>query len=210
MTLRTPTNSELIYLYDRGYIPALLQKEGVQIGENELIKLHGVEIEASTPRIIWTARSMSGQVIGVQTREIHEHKYRWYQAPKAQHLPIIYATEEDHQRLYDTGEMILTEGAFDRIALHRCFPEIAVYARLSKGAANQLATFIRRYVKKLWLVFDNDDPGRKASQTTEKQLSSHLDVRVLNMPAKDPSELFRRRGLHWTREHFRRQMESDF
>jgi 5S rRNA maturation endonuclease (ribonuclease M5) len=206
--IRPPLESELAYLESRGYTAALISSEGVQVIENEKATIHGVEVQATTPRVMWTARAMSGQVIGLQTRELLEHKYRWYQAPKAQHLPIIYATEEDHELLYRTGEMLIVEGAFDRIVVKRCFPELAVYARLSKGAANQLAHFIRRYVTRLWTLFDMDDRGEKANQQTEERFSTHLQVNGIKIPFKDPSQLFEKRGLGRTREILSKQMEA--
>lgn len=204
---RPPNDLERAYLQSRGYNHALLQTEGVLILEDETFQADGVITQATLPRILWKSTAMSGQTIGYQTRELIDKSYRWYQAKNAQHLPIIYATEEDHQILYDTGEMILTEGIFDRIAIKRCLPHMAVYARLSKGAANQLTTFLRRYTKRLWLCFDMDKPGEDATRNTEQRLSIHLQVYSLRIPYKDPSEYFEKRGLGPMRMHLKKQME---
>lgn len=197
------------YLLSRGYDELSLKEEGVIVRGEGACFWEGMDLTLKTPSIIWTSKSMSGQLIGLQTRELEKKAYRWLQAPKAQHLPIIYGSPDDYRRLYETGDMVLTEGAFDRIVVKRSIPDIAVLARLSKGAGNQLTAFIKRYAKRIWLSFDNDEVGKKADKATEERLEESLDVYTLRFPAKDPSELFKAKGFNRTAEILRKQIEGN-
>jgi len=170
--------------------------------------IEGTKVNASGPVIAWACRSLSGQLTGFQTRRADEHEYRWAQAPKAQHLPILYGTEEDHDTLYNTGKVIITEGLFDRAAVKRCVPDYAVYARLSKGVAKSLVYLLLRYGKNVWTAFDQDDPGEDATKDTEEKLGDKLYLNKLLIPAKDPSKLIETRGEVRSREIITRQIRA--
>lgn len=196
------------YLLSRSYVEALLKKEDIRSLPEGHLFLEGCELDNSGPVVAWVCRSLSGALTGIQTRRIDEHEYRWSQAPKAQHLPILYGTDEDHDLLYQTGRVIITEGIFDRAALKRCVPDYAVYARLSKGIAKSLTYLLLRYAKLVWTAFDQDGPGQKATEETKEKLGSKVRVHHLLLPAKDPSKLIETRGEGRTREIVERQIRS--
>jgi DNA primase len=181
------------YLEGRAYTPALIAKEDIHsiTGRG---RLEGIDLGDGPERIAWVCRTGSGKLAGIQTREIEEKRYRWFQAENTGHLPPLYGSAEDHRRAHEQEQVILTEGIFDRTATKRWFPEMAVLARLSKGISNQLIHHLRRHVKTVWLMFDEDEPGSKAATTAELRLSDHLNVYRLRYPAKDPSLLWQRKA----------------
>lgn len=185
---------QLDYLLSRGYTVNLLREEGV-FGVKEGDSFHGKVLKDASGTIAWPVFSMSGIPVGVQTRELEEKKYRFYQLPNTEHLPLMFGTPADFRLMWESGKMILTEGAFDRAAVKRALPDYPVFARMSKGAPNQLRSLIRRYVRHLWTVFDNDDPGNEAAETTEKKLKDLIEVTQLKTPYKDPSIMVEKRGL---------------
>lgn len=196
------------YLLTRSYTEDLIDSEEIQslgAGQHNIM---GAEFKLEHPVVAWTCRSMSGQLIGIQTRRIDEHEYRWHQGPKAQHLPIIYGSREDYQILYDTGKMVMAEGIFDRTALKRCLPDYACFARLSKGIAKQMLGMTTRYGKLVWLAFDQDEPGRKATATTIERLKGKMDVYPLKIPAKDPSKMIESIGQKRMKEIIDRQVRA--
>lgn len=202
------TTEHRAFLLSRSYTEALINAEEIRslpAGEHNI---EGDEFKVEHPVVAWICRSMSGQLIGVQTRRVDEHEYRWHQAPKAQHLPIIYGSPGDYQILYDTGRMVMTEGAFDRAAIKRCLPDYAVFARLSKGIAKQLLNMTNRYGKLVWLAFDQDEPGRKATETATERLKGKMDVYPLKLPAKDPSKLIESIGEKRMKEIVERQVRA--
>lgn len=202
------TSAAKAYLESRTYTIDLMSKEEILSFGAGTFSYEGTEIRSEGPSVGWVSRSMGGNLIGLQTRRIDERQYRWFQAPKAQHLPIIYGTEADHETLFNTGEMMVTEGIFDRAALKRCFPDRAIYARLSKGIAKQLLFFTERYAKTVWLVFDQDEPGKRSTRITEERLGKSTDINLLNFPYKDPAKFLERKGEDYMRNYLKRQIEA--
>jgi hypothetical protein len=75
---------------------------------------------------------MSGAFIGYNDRTIEGKRFCWGHSSR-RFLPTLYGTEGDYKILFDTGSMILVEGIFDRVALKRCFPNQAVFSRMTVG-----------------------------------------------------------------------------
>ena len=187
------------YLQGRGYTPAMLAAE---------------PLSGTDDRITIECRSMSGALIGHQTLEEYlgpdeDKRYRWHQANGAGHLPPMYGTQEDHTTLFKTGRCVLTEGFFDRTAMKAMFPELAVYARLSKGLAFPMRRMLARYGHHVILAFDMDPPGRSATEKATKVLGAepHMTVTTLEYPAKDPSKLLKDKGLDGAKRIIEPQME---
>jgi len=186
------------YLRSRGYTDEMIDRESV----------YSSQLDPFKGWIAWKCLSMSGATAGVQLRNPDTRDYRWIQNEKAPHLPIVYATEEDYALTWETGEVILVEGIFDRAAMRRMLPEKATLARLSKGAAAQLMVLIQRYVKRVWVAFDNDEPGNQAAEKTILALSRvGVEVNKISFPAKDPAELLERVGEGKGRIMIQEQME---
>lgn len=201
----TLTEDHKRYLLSRGYVDQMIEHEPVcTIGAGGLAQLQNREMDGW---IGWESFSMGGARIGVQTKNSQESAYRWFQAEDAQHLPIIYATVEDYQILWQTGEVILVEGIFDRVAIKRAFPEKAVIARLSKSVAKQLEVFLKRYARTVWLAMDMDEPGREGAEQAVKRLKNGIVVERLTYPAKDPAKLLENKGVEKVRELLEKQMD---
>lgn len=195
------------YLLGRGYTLELIEEEGV-FGVQAESTFHGRPIKDCAGCIGWPVYSISGEPIGVQTRELERKKYRFHQLRHTEHLPLVFGTEKDWNLLWTTGKMILTEGAFDRVALKRAAPDRAIFARMSKGAPNQLRSLIRRYVTHLWTAFDNDEAGEEAVETTELKLKGRVDVNNLQFPFKDPALMLEKRGPKPLRETLLAQLKA--
>lgn len=156
----------------------------------------------------WPCFSQAGKLFGLQIREVQEKKYRWFQMPGCGHLPIIYATRDDYNILYESGKVILTEGIFDRIAIKRLFPMRAVMARLSKGVGNQLELFLRRYANQVITAFDTDEAGLKATDKTSKRLIEGPEVCKLSFPYKDPASALEQLGPATLKKLLARQLTA--
>jgi len=194
----TPEQHE--YLISRGYTDNILESEEV-FGIEDDTEIEDRPIRDCGGCVGFLARSMSGEPVGLQTRELQEKKYRWHQFSNVEHLPMLYGSVDDWDLVWQTGSMIITEGPFDRIAVKRALPDRAVFARLSKGTSNQMLTLIRRYVKHLWLAFDTDEEGDKAADRSEILLGEDVNVYRLRFPYKDPSKMMERRGLPALKSH---------
>ena len=193
------------YLLSRGYTDALIEAEEVFGIEDDTV-IEGRPIRDCGGCVGFLARSMSGQPVGLQTREIVDKKYRWHQFDDVEHLPMLYGSPDDWDLMWQTGSMVVTEGPFDRVAVKLALPDRAVFARLSKGISNQMLTLVRRYVRHLWQAFDSDEEGDNAAERSEKMLEEHLNVYRLQFPYKDPSKMMEMRGLSALRDHLEKQI----
>lgn len=199
---------QLEYLKSRGYDETWIRKDGV-FGVQTAAEEHlGLLLQDQADFIAWPVRTMAGTLVGVQTRAIEEKRYRWKQKPNTRHLPICFGTPDDYEILWKTGEVVLVEGAFDRLAVKQCFPERAVLARLSKGASGQLSILLSRYATVLWTGFDEDDPGRDAADQTELRLGKRMAVNKLGIPAHDMAKLMERKGKAGMRAILQKQFDT--
>lgn len=193
------------YLRSRGYDDASLKEEDVQevTGTGTVA---GQKIGDGPCRMAWPVRSELGRLIGVQTRELEQKKYRWYQVEGAEYLPPLYGTPHDWQVLAETRTLVLVEGIFDRRAMKAMLPEHAVLARCTKGIGKLIVRWMERNVDSLWLAFDQDDPGREAAEEAEEKLPN-IECYRLTYPQKDPSKLLEKLSLPRARALIKQQME---
>lgn len=201
------TKEDLEYLLGRGYTRELLLEEVLLSLEAGNREVEGVKFYTPDPVIAFVTYSMSGEVAGIQTACREKHQYRWYQAPGKAYLPILYGSNADFDRLYSSGELILTEGIFDRAAVKRMLPNKAVFARLSKGVSGQLAVLLKRYAKRVWICFDNDSAGKKGTEKTIERLGEKVECLTLEICTKDPADLLAKYGVAKSAEMLTRQME---
>jgi len=198
---------DIDYLKARGYTQHAIKTEeliSVEAGPHEI---QGIKFTAEKPAIVFVCRSMANTLIGLQVATRNEKNYRFYQHPDAKHLPIMYSTADDRRMLYETREMVLVEGVFDRIALKNVMPEWAVFARLSKGVGLQMVELMKRFTKTVWLCFDQDEAGTKGTEQAMKKLEG-LEIYEIRYPAKDPSELVMKLGEKEVRRLFLAQMNN--
>lgn len=94
-----------------------------------------------------------------------------------------------------SDSLILCEGYMDVIAMHAAGFENAV-ATLGTAITQEQARIIARYTKKVILIYDSDEAGRKADERAMRLLSEvGLEVRILKLKgAKDPDEFIRNFG----------------
>lgn len=194
------------YLLSRGYSIDLIRKEEIQSIQKGQFMRGGVNGFVDVPSLLMPIRTMSGRIAAWHTAGIGIKDYRTFYDPNHRYLAVFYASKEDMDLMWTTGETVVAEGIFDRVAIKRAFPERSVLARLTKGMSPQMKVMLERVCKRVWLAFDNDDPGNKAADKAEKRMN--LDtVRLLN-PYKDPALFLQKRGLAVTVKHYNRQFSA--
>lgn len=197
------------YLKERGYTVELAREEGVKLFPKGKHSFEGFEFGCVDSSFVFPCRTMSGAFQGLLLTSWGEQEKRYEWRPsKFRWLPICYAQPDDWVRLYETGELFLVEGVFDRIALKRCFPDRAVIARLSKSVAS-IQWILKRYATRIWLGFDRDEEGQKGAARLRYRLrESEIDVSPLTFMGKDPGDHFVQHGLTHLRDFIDRQMEE--
>lgn len=186
--------NERSYLNSRGYTNELMDAERILAVPVGINFFEGGEFFQDKPAIGFQCYSPSGEFTGVTTRALLEKEYRFRSVKGKSHLLVVYASEEDYDLAYYSKAVVLVEGVFDRIAIKQMAPGTAVLARMSKGISKALEVFLKRYATEVWLVFDQDEGGRIATEHAKKKLTG-LRVNEVQLPAKDPAKLLENYGL---------------
>lgn len=199
------------YLLRRGYTPDLIAAEpitGLDPGRHDVA---GIEVRLAFPSVAFLCRTPSGALAGVHLAAWGgEKRYEWRENRQAPYLPICYALPDDWEAMDRSGEVILTEGVFDRIALKRAFPDRAVVARLSKSIYS-VAGILRRYTSRVWLAFDRDEQGDLGADKARRALERDNGPEVQRLDTfrgKDPAEHLERYDLASLQAATARRLEA--
>lgn len=195
------------YLISRGYSYSLLKQEEIFELEDGRFTEEGIHAWVETPSAVFKARSLSGALTSIHVAGIDVKDYRTYSDPLHGYRAVFYASRSDLEILWQTKQVVMTEGVFDRIAIKRAFPQRAVFARLSKGIPPPLATMLRRLASRVWIAYDMDIPGESGAEKAKKVLRD-VEVIRLQFPAKDPGDLFKSGGVKKVERAFERQFRA--
>jgi DNA primase len=102
----------------------------------------------------------------------------------------LYGLHLAKKAIIDSGTVVIVEGYTDVIACHQA-GVCNVVATLGTALTPQHAKQLRRYAKKVVLIFDADDAGQKAAdRALEIFLTESLDVAIAVLPdGLDPADL---------------------
>ena len=102
---------------------------------------------------------------------------------------MLYGINKARSAIIETGEAVLVEGYMDVIGAHQA-GVANVVAALGTAFTEHHAMMLERIAKRLILVFDTDEAGRRAADRAIQLLLAYpLDVCVMHVPgAKDPCD----------------------
>lgn len=190
--MRTLVLEDRAYLLSRGYTEELLGREefwSIGTGDRPFYDAPPTK----QPMIATECKGPDGTVAGVHLLCRLQKDYQYH--TKEPDLPPFYGTPEDWSQFFNTGEMTIGEGIFDRIALKRATPNHATFARLSKGFPRGLTILAKIYAKKVWLAFDEDLPGEKAAEQAARSLGGDVETHRLHFFRNDPAAVLKKDGL---------------
>lgn len=188
------------------------QKWGIKEGftEEELI-LAGILIDNKSTeqtriydrfrnRLIFPIWNEHGRVIAFSARTIEKNtegaKYvNSPETPIFKKSKVLYALPFAKNPANKNGFMLLCEGQLDVIAMHRAGFENSV-APQGTAFTEEQARIIKRYTDKLYVAFDSDSAGIKATvRAFEIALAVGLQIKTVKFPeGKDPDEILRTKG----------------
>ncbi len=161
----------------------LLVKAGLVTGQNH---------DKFVNRLMFPITDVTGRVIGFGGRTLDEAGAKYINSPTT---PLfdksnsLYGLEQARHRIVSTETAVVVEGYTDCIMAH------------SKGCDNVVATLgtslttghgriLRRYAKKVVLIFDSDTAGiEAANRALEVCLSQRIDIKLASVPqGKDPCD----------------------
>jgi DNA primase len=98
----------------------------------------------------------------------------------------LYGIHNAVEHMYRTGSVLVVEGPFDLFAVQPYFP--ACVAMLTSNLSKKQREILKRYVKHIYFVPDNDPTGRDSKEQALKFLSRDFEVSVVDSKWKDLSE----------------------
>jgi DNA primase len=153
-------------------------------------------------RIIMPIKDMSGRNVALTTRLIAESegaRKHWHESfIKNRYLYGIFELREN---ILKRRKVVIVEGQFDALRLYGSGISVAIATLGSAISICQLSRIIH-LVDDIFLCFDNDDAGKKAtgqvySLLKKYELWRQKDIRVMSVPlygVKDPDEYISKFG----------------
>jgi DNA primase len=143
-------------------------------------------------RLMFTITDVTGRVIGFGGRTLDETGAKYINSPTT---PLfdksnsLYGLEQARHQIVSTGTAIVVEGYTDCIMAHQ-FGCTNVVATLGTSFTSGHGRILRRYAKKVILLFDSDVAGiEAANRALDVCLSQRIDIRLGSVPkGKDPCD----------------------
>jgi DNA primase len=149
-------------------------------------------------RVILPIRDLQKRVIGFGGRVIDDGVPKYLNSPET---PLfrkgrtLYGLEVAREGITREDQVVIVEGYFDAIALHQADVSNVV-ATLGTALTAEHVDLIRRFTRRVVLLFDPDAAGvRAALRTLDLFLGAGLAVQVGSLPeGEDPDTFVRSRG----------------
>ncbi|MBN1805075.1 MAG: DNA primase [Sedimentisphaerales bacterium] len=143
-------------------------------------------------RLMFTITDVTGRVIGFGGRTLDDTGAKYINSPTT---PLfdksnsLYGLEQARHQIVSTGTAIVVEGYTDCIMAHQ-FGCTNVVATLGTSFTAGHGRILRRYAKKVILLFDSDVAGiEAANRALDVCLAQRIDIRLASVPeGKDPCD----------------------
>lgn len=151
-------------------------------------------------RLMFPITNASGRVVGFGGRllvdEPRQPKYlNSPETPIYQKSRLVYGLAQAKTAIREQGQVLLVEGYTDVVRLHQAgLPHVV--ATSGTALTHDQARLMKRYAKRVALVYDGDSAGLEAAQRgAEVLLAGGLDVSIVPLPpGSDPDTFVRASG----------------
>lgn len=178
-----PTN----YLLGRGYTHETIDYFECSYTERWAVWDEEAETYTYQKRVVIPGHLDDGKICGVigRTVENAEPKYKYTASyPKSTSLFNLHRAKKHG----DAG-LILVEGALDVMRIHQ-FGFSNVVGIYGATVHEQQAELVLQYTDKVYLMFDNDEAGRKAMESGIDAFKDKVDLNIVPLASfKDPGEI---------------------
>lgn len=142
--------------------------------------------------------TITGVVKGFQFRHVDRERKGYTDYFLSQDEPAMFGLAQAVPSMWDTENVFLVEGAFDLFPIQRHVPW--VFATMTAKVTVPVARVLRRFVRRVWLGYDMDARGRKASKEFVQEYRKEFETHVVSYPKvcrlgstepiKDPGDLW--------------------
>jgi len=149
-------------------------------------------------RLMFPILDVTGRAIGFGGRTFAEKDAKYINSPTTvlfDKSTSLYGLDKARHEIVSTGTVIVVEGYTDVIMAHQ-FGFGNVVASLGTSFTTGHARVLRRYAKRIILVFDNDTAGiEAANRALEVCLAEKIDIKLAFVPeGKDPCQFLLESG----------------
>ncbi len=177
----------LAHLVGKGLSP----EEGLKAGV--LAEREGRFYDRFRHRITFPLRDGLGRIVAFTGRALGEEQPKYLNSPETPFFrkrEVLFGLLEAKEALRERERAIVVEGLFDAIALHQLGFGEAVAALGSGLSPEQAHLLLRQGVKTLYLAFDADEAGQRATLASlDLEIARRFMVYAVRLPLKDPGEL---------------------
>ncbi|HLB72854.1 MAG TPA: toprim domain-containing protein, partial [Sedimentisphaerales bacterium] len=182
--LALDTGDDLLKAAHERKIPVeLLRQAGLITHDNQ---------DKFTNRLMFTITDVTGRLIAFGGRTLDQTGAKYINSPTTALFDksnSLFGLEQARHTIVSSGAAVVVEGYTDVIMAHQhgC---TSVVATLGTSFTTGHARILRRYAKKVILVFDSDVAGiEAANRALEVCLSQHIDIKLASVPqGKDPCD----------------------
>jgi DNA primase len=166
-------------------------------------------------RVMFPIRDITGRVIGFGGRTLKKDKdqAKYYNSPESalyHKSDVLFGIHLAKPAITKRDEVLLVEGYTDVMALHQAGLEHAVASSGTALTEGQIK-IIRRFTKRVVVLFDGDAAGVRASlRGIDLLLAAGLQVKVLSFPEGDDPDSYSRKVSSAELQRFVSEEAQDF
>jgi DNA primase len=169
----------------------LLEQAGLLAGTNQ-DKSTSRPADKFVNRLMFPISDVTGRIIGFGGRTLDESGAKYINSPTTvlfDKSNCLYGLDHAHHQIASTETAVVVEGYTDCIMAHQ-FGTTGVVATLGTSFTAGHARILKRYAKKVVLIFDSDAAGLEAAnRALEVCLSQRIDIKLASVPqGKDPCD----------------------
>jgi DNA primase len=149
-------------------------------------------------RIIFPITDFNGKVVGFGGRILGEGEPKYLNSPETvlfKKAEILYGFYQAKEPVKQKGALIIVEGYFDLIALHKAgFFNCA--ATMGTALTSSHLRKIKRYGATIYTLFDGDEAGKKAAlRGIDDIITYEVSAKVVQLPeGQDPDDFLKSEG----------------
>lgn len=183
------------HLFSQGFSEEQLIDAGLIV-----VREDGKKYDRFRGRAMFAIRDFIGRVVGFGARQMkdEENQPKYINSPQSivyDKSKVLYGVFEAKNSIRNEKSAIIVEGYADLIALHQA--GIAnVVASSGTALTKQQLELLKRYTSMLFLVFDADQAGGKATdRAIELGLEEGFDIQIVTLPSgEDPDSIIKNHG----------------
>lgn len=145
-------------------------------------------------KLVFPFRNSQGELVGFEIRDQDSEKpfKSRFWIKLANNEGVFYGLDKALEHIWMNECVYLTEGVFDYHPLRRLYPN-SLGILTAHISANQL-NFLRRYVKRVFTLLDNDKAGESAFVKFQEKSQNIFEIIPIKFLAKDLGELWEKYG----------------